>query len=421
VNRVLGSMQVAILLISTSYGIGFLFGSGEMTLTHGMGGSIYGVTTALGMLLLAVFAARLWRSGCAIWELFGRAHGPSMERSVAFLSIVWMAGVLAAQIQGGVAIVRLLGFHEWLATAVVLIGVLIASRLNFSLASKIFGLFLVGSGMVLLYVMFAGSGSAFYCRSPLLFVQDLNTFNIPSLVSIAVGVTALVLTGADYHQFLLAARRQQDATLGCLIAAGALTVLSFIPASVVMGLTHDGGLTGLRDSRQVIPYALAYAASNLGISILGSIFLIGLLGAALGSGAAILRAMTSALKTATGGSIRIMQLSSSLIVLAIGAMLAIFGQGIVATMVSVNIIYIASISIVFGFLIAGHPLDKKCAAWVMTSGFVSSTVVYALRGANVIGPDADLTALLVGLFTSSFFLVIGRIQSISFSAQGNKH
>ena len=413
-------MQVATLLISTSYGIGFLFGSGEMTLTHGMGGSIYGVTTALGMLLLTLFAARLWRSGGAIWELFGRAYGPSMERSVAFLSIVWMAGVLAAQIQGGVAIVRLLGFNEWLATAVVLIGVLIASRLNLALASKVFALFLVGSGVVLLYVMLAGSGAAFYYRSPILFLQTLSTFSTPRLVSIAVAVTALVVTGSDYHQFLLAARRPQDATFGCLIAAGALAVLSFIPASVVMGLQQDGGLAGLRDSRQVIPYAVAYAASNLGVAILGSIFLLGLLGAALGSGAAILRAMTSALKTATDGRISNMQLRSSLVVLGIGATLAILGQGIVATMVSVNIIYIASISIVFGFLVAGRPLDKKCAAWVMTSGFVASTVVYALRGVNFIDGDVDLAALLVGLCTSGFFLVSERIQLISHSARTPK-
>ena len=42
-SRALGSLQVAALLVSASYGIGFLFGSGELALSHGMAGSIYGV------------------------------------------------------------------------------------------------------------------------------------------------------------------------------------------------------------------------------------------------------------------------------------------------------------------------------------------------------------------------------------------
>lgn len=140
-NRVLSSMQVAALLISASYGIGFLFGSGEMALTHGMAGSIYGLATAVGMLVLTFFAARLWRRGNAVWDLFGQAYGSSMRNGIALLSIIWMAGVLAAQIHGGVAIMRLLGLGEWFAFAVVLSGVLAASRMNLGLASKVFALF----------------------------------------------------------------------------------------------------------------------------------------------------------------------------------------------------------------------------------------------------------------------------------------
>ncbi len=39
-NRALGSLQVAALLVSASYGIGFLFGSGELALSHGMAASM---------------------------------------------------------------------------------------------------------------------------------------------------------------------------------------------------------------------------------------------------------------------------------------------------------------------------------------------------------------------------------------------
>ena len=403
-NRVLSALQVAALLVSASYGIGFLFGSGEMALTHGMAGSIYGLATAVGMLLLSLFAARLWRGGIAVWDLFGRSYGPAMKNVVALLSIIWMAGVLAAQIHGGVAIMKLLGLGEWRAFAIVLTGVFVASRLNLRMASTVFAVFLFGSGIVLLYVLVSSSGGAFYVRSPALFVRDLDTFSVASLVSIVVAVVALVCTGADYHQFLFAARRPTDATMGCLSAFVILVALSFVPASVVLGLQHDGGLTTLGDGKQAIPLALSYAATRLGISVLGAVFLIGLLGAALGSGAAIVRAMTSALGAATGGRASAERFWPSALVLAIGAALAIRGQGIVATMVSVNIIYIASIALTFACLIAGVPLTARSAAGILAAGFVVSTSVYALSWLQLIGGDTDLLSLLAGLGASGLVL-----------------
>ncbi len=103
-DRNLGGLQVAVLLVSASYGIGFLFGSGELALRHGMAGSIYGVATAAGMFILAFVGRRLWVGGVPVWEWFGRAYGLRLQRAVALLSVVWMAGVLAAQIHGGAAV-----------------------------------------------------------------------------------------------------------------------------------------------------------------------------------------------------------------------------------------------------------------------------------------------------------------------------
>lgn len=403
-NRALSALQVAALLVSASYGIGFLFGSGEMALTHGMGGSIYGLATAFGMLLLTAVAARLWRGGVAVWDLFGQAYGAGMKNGVALLSIVWMAGVLAAQIHGGVAIMRLLGLGEWTAFAVVLTGVLVASRLDLGLASKVFAVFLVGSGLVLLYVLLAGSGGQFYARSPALFVRDLGTFDASALVSITVAVVALVCTGADYHQFLLAARRPLDATLGCLLAAVALAALSFVPSSVVLGLQSEGGLAGLADSKQIIPFALTHAAAGLGVQALGGVFLIGLLGAALGSGAAIVRAMASALEAASDGRASSREIWPSALVLAIGGALASRGQGIVATMVSVNVIYIAAIAVTFGCMLAGRPLGARAASRVMVAGLGVSAGVYLLSWGHLLGGDADLVSLVAGLGASALAL-----------------
>jgi SSS family solute:Na+ symporter len=92
-TRVLGSLQVAALLVSASYGIGFLFGSGEMALTHRHGGRLYGVATALGMLAgelrRQVVEAR--HAGLGVVRTRLRSAHPAR---VALLSLVWMSGVL---------------------------------------------------------------------------------------------------------------------------------------------------------------------------------------------------------------------------------------------------------------------------------------------------------------------------------------
>ena len=210
-TRTLGALQVAALLVSASYGIGFLFGSGEMALSHGMAGGLYGVATALGMLALATFAGRLWKLGVPVWELFGQAFGQPIQRAVALLSLVWMSGVLAAQIAGAVAIAQVMGLPAYFSHALVLALILGASRLDLRVASRLFAACLLASALVLLYALAEAGGLALYAQAAPLFVRDLGGFSPARLVSIVLAVGLLVCLGADYHQFVLAARRPPDA------------------------------------------------------------------------------------------------------------------------------------------------------------------------------------------------------------------
>jgi fatty acid desaturase len=95
------ALQVAALLVSASYGIGFLFGSGEMALMHGMAGGIYGVATALGM--LACWRVRQAGCGSSACRSGSCSDVPSvqrLQRAVALLSLVWMSGVLGGPDRG---------------------------------------------------------------------------------------------------------------------------------------------------------------------------------------------------------------------------------------------------------------------------------------------------------------------------------
>ncbi len=399
-ERNLGSLQVAALLVSASYGIGFLFGSGELALQHGMAGSIYGVATAVGMFALALVGRRLWAAGVPVWEWFGRAYGSRLQRAVALLSVVWMAGVLAAQIHGGAAVAGLLDLSQGSAFVVILLLIFLASRLDLRFASMVFAMCLLSSAVVLVYALVVTGGWSLYLRALPAFSHDLATFSGPRLLAVTLAVGLLVCTGADYHQFVLAARRPSGAVAGCFLAGIALIAIGFLPSALVVTMQQAGALGDLPDSKQVIPLLLARVAGALGPGT-DKVMLVALSTAALGSGAAILRAMASALASAVPAPVPDRHPALALGALGLGAAVASRGQGIIDTMVSVNVVYIASIAICLVALMRGMVLSPRRAAMTMAAGFVASVAVYIAGWAGWLARDPDFISLVAGLGTSA--------------------
>jgi SSS family solute:Na+ symporter len=398
--RVLGSVQVAALLVSASYGIGFLFGSGELALQHGMAGSVYGVSTALGMLVLALFAKRLWKAGIPIWDMFGRAYGQGIQAVVALLSLVWMAGVLAAQIQGGVAVVGLLGLGGSSGFFLVLAMIFGASRMDLRFASGVFAACLLASGLVLAYALVVADGIGLYVDALPAFSRDLQTFTPVRLVALTLAVGILVCTGADYHQFVLAARRPSCAVMGCVLAGLILILIGFLPPAVVMAMRQAGMADGVADAKQVVPFLLARVAGTVGPGA-DHAMLVALSAAALGSGAAILRAMTSALASALPGERSASSPISAMSALVLGGAVAARGQGIVETMVSVNVLYIASVGVMFAALLRGVVMPATHAAVIMAAGFLAAFAVYLAGWIGWLGDAADGISLACGLGASA--------------------
>lgn len=396
-ERVLSSVQIAALLVSASYGIGFLFGSGELALTHGMAGSIYGIATGFGMLALALVAKPLWRSGLSVWDLFGQAYGTQLRGLVAALSLVWMAGVLAAQIHGGVAVARLLGLPDPYGLIIVLGLIYAAAQMSLRIASGVFAGCLMLSGLVLVYALVAADGLTLYREAVPRFVEDLDTFSPTQLGTVSLAVCLLVVTGADYHQFVISGRTARNAVAGCAMAGLALILIGFLPAAVVMAMQSGGVLADMPDGKQVIPWALSHVVGGLAGG-LGAGILIALSLAALGSGAAILRAMASAMSTTLSGKSRPRLASAAALI--IGAGLASRGQGIVETMVSVNIIYLASVGVCFAALLADVGLTPQRARATMVAGLAVSGCVYGASWLGLLAPQADALSLSAGLAAS---------------------
>lgn len=405
--RELGGLQVAALLVSASYGVGFLFGSGELAVSLGMAGSLYPWLTALGMALLAIGAGKVWSLRAPIWEVFGQAYGAGVKRQVALLSVIWMTGVLAAQIHGGTAVLLLAGLPRGIALPVVAMLVFAASRLDLRTASKVFSLCLLASSLVLAFALWQMGGTQVYLQAVPRFFEDVHAVSFRELTTMTIAIVFLVVTGADYQQFVIAAKRKVDAWSGCALAAVVLLVVGALPASAVIVARHAGLLNGMTNAKQAIPLILAHVTSQIGPGG-GAALLLVLLGAALGSGAAIVRAMTSAVLSVAPPEVANRGAWVSAGIVLLGGLVAQRGQGIIDTMIELNVVYIASVAPLFAFLLLGVPVSRVVAQRAIAAGFATSLLLYLCKWIGLASGQVELFFLLAGTLASIVVLELGR-------------
>ncbi|TGN95673.1 sodium:solute symporter [Burkholderia sp. USMB20] len=396
----LGAVGVGSLLVSASYGVAFLLGSGEMAVHAGMAGSLYAIVTALGMLALA--APTLWRTRELIWDVFGDRYGTVVRKLVALLSLVWMSGVLAAQIHGGIAVLVAMGLPAMPALAVIAAGLLIMSSLELGMAATVFVISLLVTNIALVHALVASNGLPVYLHAWPSFASEVRgTPRAETLVTIA-AVGFLVITGSDYQQFVIAARRPRDAWLGCVLAGLFLTATGFLPAAAVVAALHAGRLSGLHDSASAIPSLILQTGGPLGPLCIGVILL-----AALGSGSALTRAMACALEgVVKGGGHRAHY--RRILIIAIGSAIAADGQAIVSTIVSLNVVYVAAVGLLFILHETGLKVPPRCATMMLLAGAGVSLLVAAIHWTGIFDV-AGWLPLPAGLLASSCMLLTWQI------------
>jgi SSS family solute:Na+ symporter len=239
-----------------------------------------------------------------------------------------------------------------------------ASRMDLRFASAVFATCLLVSAAVLVYALVFVDGVGLYLQAVPTFTADLSTFSPSRVVAISLAVGLLVCTGADYQQFVLAARTPGSALRGCLLAGLLVFFIGFLPSAVVVAMQNAGALAGLANTKQVVPWVLGQVAGSVGQGA-DKLMLVALSLAALGACAAILRAMTEALACSARGKRTASHPVFALIALGASALLASRDQGIVNTMVSVNVVYIASIGVCFVTMVTGIVVPPLHARWIM--------------------------------------------------------
>jgi len=365
-DRTLAVWDVASLLLSTSCGIGFFLGTGELALQQGMAACLYAVATAIGLLALALSAPRLQKTGQSIWTYFGSLYGPTISQQVAAFSLIWMTGVLSAQIRGASAILALTGMPQAASIIFVDCLVLVFSFLRISWLSGIFALCMCGCTAILVYALAETHSLILWLRAPATFMESIRMQPVEHTGLVLLSVAALVLCGADYQQFPAMARTPAHARSGCLVAAVIVWGVGFLPASAVIASANLWQLGHLPDQAQVIPKLLVRAIGSSG-HVMSLIVTCLLIITALGSACSILRAMTDATATVSRGSPIPSVFHRVLPVLA-ATLVAVHGQSIVNVMVTLNIVYLAAVVPLLVLTLLGCPIQDRTAKRSMFVG-----------------------------------------------------
>jgi solute:Na+ symporter, SSS family len=380
-NRTLSIWHVATLLISTSCGVGFLLGTGELVLKHGMAACLYSVASAIGLLALAFVAPRLWKTGQSIWAHFDALYGQAVSRQVALLSLIWMTGVLSAQIRGASSILGMSGVAPAISIAVIDGLVLGLSFIRLSWLSGMFALCMGGCNAILVYALIKTHGLTIWFSAPAHFAESIHFKAIGHAGLTLLSVVAMVVCGADYQQFPIAARTPTAAWIGCVIAAAIVFAIGFLPASAVLASTGSWHLYTLSDPVQAVPRTLI---ATLGHSsgLIQAFVISGLLVMALGSACSIMRAMVDA-TTALSPGVRYALLLPRAIPVCASTLMATRGEGMIDMMITLNIVYLAAVGPLLALTVLGHRIDDQNARRSILTGFGIVMACYLILWTHV--------------------------------------
>ncbi len=415
-SRNLDAFSVAALLVSVHYGLGFLLGTGEKAFALDAGGSLYAVSTSLGLLAILALVRFYWREVEPIWTLLGSRYGTGVKILVGIASWAWMIGVVASQILGGAFILKVLGAPV-LPSAVVLTALIVVlSLVPLGHASRIFQGLLIVSSIALVYSLWAAEGVPEYLRSPLEFVPALSQVPPAQLVGIPLTTILLTALGMDFQQFIVQAKDIRSAYNGCLLGALVLMLLAFLPSAVVSAAKDAAILPASMEGKEAIPYILSWAGGGAGQPV-GIFLLVSLLVTALGSGGGVLRVMNTTLLDVTElpasrRNIAIAAAGNGLLGLAV----ALTGGAIVDLIVSFYAVYVAGVFVPF----AAYLLDKQGRygfsdgsvrlSLLLGSGSAAAVAVAtrAVSAAAIFG-SPEVTVLLVGMGFSGAGLLAGKL------------
>ncbi|MBW4543953.1 MAG: hypothetical protein KME25_05860 [Symplocastrum torsivum CPER-KK1] len=415
-NRRLDAFSLAALLVSAHYGLGFLLGTAEKSLTLDTAGSLYAVSLGLGTIALLALAKFYWTQVEQIWTLLGNRYGSQVKIIVGLMSWLSLIGIEAVQLISGAFILKVLGIPVLASMIVLAILFTLISVLPVEKASFLFRGLLILNFLALLYGLWVLHGFPQYLRSPLEFIPSLEQVSLPTLIGVSLSTILLVLIDMKYQQFVVQAKDVQSLYQGCVLAAILLLLLALLPSSVVIAAKEAGILPTDIDGKETLPFILSWIGGGAD-KPLGVVLIISLLVPALGVGSSILRVQT---KTILDFNILPTSNFNRLLITSFNALLALAvalkGGEIVNLIVSFYAAYVSAVLVPFvAYLLAQlgrytFSTSSVRLSLVMSSLSASSVLILTLINPSlVVFGNVELNIMTIGIFLGVLGLLVGQV------------
>lgn len=415
-NRRLDAFSLAALLVSAHYGLGFLLGTAEKSLTIGIAGSLYAVCLGLGTLALLGLAKFYWTNIEQIWTLLGNRYGSQVKFLIGFMSWSSLIGIEAVQMISGVFILKVLGIPVLPSMITLAILFTIVSLLPVEKAGFLFRGLLLLNFLGLLYTLWMLHGFPDYLRSPFEFIPSLSQIAPPKLLGISLSTIALVLIDMKYQQFVVQAKDVKSLYQGCLLAAILLLLLAFLPSAVLVAAQNAEILPIGIDGKETLPFILLWIGGGAD-QPLGIILIISLLVPALGVGSSILRVQT---KTVLDFNFFPISNVNRLLVTVVNILLALAvalrGGEIINLIVSFYAAYVAAVVVPFAAYILAQTerytfSNSSVRLSLIMSSFSAISVLFLtlFNPTFILFDSAELNIMGIGIGFGILGLLLGQV------------
>lgn len=365
-------------------------GSGEAIFNQGSKGIIYALSSALGLFSLILISPFYWKQKLAIWKLLRKAYGEKVEKITAFLSVIWMLGAIATQIIGGGAALNILGVNLYCAMIIISILIILLSMQTIEKISKIFTLMLIGSTIILIYILYK-NGLHWISLSLSDFLSNKTSIAPMDISGIVIPTVLITFLGMDFHQFIVKAKTKRDAIIGAFGGGVILLFLSILILGIVYSSIKLGLVGNITDAKQTLPMIL-YAFGGKYSKFIGVLMFLPLIVVSVGSGSGVNKIVASTIKDL---AILPSHLNKSALLVTISVifsfLVALTGNAIVKLVVSFYAIYIGAMFIPFVFYLLSKRFNN-----IQTS---SNTFMNSL----IIGTISSLLTLVLGFLNISPF------------------
>jgi len=409
--------EVAVSLITLHYGLGFLIGSGEAIYLSGVTGILYAFSTVIGLFSLLFIAKFYWKKRAPIWTLMGARYGAAVKETIAFLSCIWMIGVVASQVQGGASILQTLGLSQMISVPVMATVITLLSLISLSRMVRLFSFMLVISSLSLISILIM-FGIDWIPKTMILLFKAQREFTLSDFLGILTPTVLVTFIGMDFHQFIVKARTSADAVKGIIAAGVGLVIISLILLSVVVASIQNNLLYDLQNPKQTIPLILHNFGNGFSpfVSLMLSLPIIFV---AIGSGSGVNRIINRSITDS-----RVMpdllrkKPNVFFLVFFFVLMISYSGDSIVGLIVAFYAIYVGSVFIPFLASLLDARLHLKIKRKSILAAIYASVIgtlsiyLYSYVPKSFVSDDKATYMVIVGFVISLLILIFYNSQQL---------